>query len=194
MNVGLEQTKQFAISYINKNEASFLLGLLRPVSCTHCPDFFDGCAGGAGIAEQMSYTDRQFLNQHMDGTENYLCGKLRNIIALNKAEQAEIENQFETSFNKRISLLSKRNIQNDDDGIYVLISDKQDLRDNIKLAERQMVDKVNSEIQKINDKNIETIELLKTHINEQADTIDKMQDELLRSKRMIIKLKNSDDN
>jgi hypothetical protein len=183
-----QENKNFSISYINKNEAIFLLGLLRPVSCTHCPDFFVGCPGSPGFAEQVSLSDADFLNMHAPGTEGYLCGKLRNMVALSRAEEQDIDNKFEFEFNKRVSYLAKKDTQSEE-GKYVLITDQVELNETLKKAQENLINEVSGQIEQANDRNIQVVETLKDHIEEQAETIELMQQELFRQSKLVTQLK-----
>jgi hypothetical protein len=182
------QGKNFSISYINKNESIFLLGLIRPISCTHCPDFYVGCAGSPGFADQAGISDYDYISNHNAGTEGFLCGKLRNIINLNKADELDIQNKFEIDFNKRVSCLAKKEDNSNNDK-YVLISDKEELNETIEKIEQTIVEKVNEEIEQVNQENNEIINMLKEHINEQEETIKTMQQQLAKQNSLITQLK-----
>lgn len=170
-----EETKRasFSISYLDKNEAVFLLGLLKPVPCTHCPDFFKGCVGGPTLQEAAMMSDRDFIDRHFEGTEGFLCGKLRNIVALSKAEEQELSNNFEMDFNKRVSVLSKKN---DDKSKFVLIHDKDELSNIMKNMEHQMIEKLQYDIEKVNKHNNIIVAEMQQKLTQQNQIIHEMQE------------------
>jgi hypothetical protein len=171
---------EFAISYLDKNESTFLLGLLKPVPCTHCPDFFAGCVGGPTLQEVAMMPDREFIDRHFSGTEGFLCGKLRNIIALSKAEEQELINNFENDFNKRISVLTKKG---NDKTKYVLIRDQDELNNIVKSMEQQMVEKLQHDIERINRHNSMIVSELQQKLNHQNQIIQEMQDTIKNLKQ-----------
>jgi hypothetical protein len=161
----------FAISYLDKNEAIFALCLLKSVPCSHCPDFYRGCYGGSTLHEIALLSDKEFIDKHIQGTEGFLCGKLRNIISLSKAEEQEISNKFEKQFNNRVSLLTKKN----DNDKFVLIHDKDELNNILKNVEQQTFEKLQYDIDKINKHNSSIINELQERITYQDSVIQEMQ-------------------
>jgi hypothetical protein len=93
--------------YIDKDEASVLLGMLRNMECEHCPDFYKGCIGSYTKQEIVSMPIRKYLEQQKEGTEKYLCGKLRNIYLINEAQNKELEESYSKSVNNQIGFLLK---------------------------------------------------------------------------------------
>ena len=174
-----EEAKKFSISYVDKNEAMFILGLLRTVPCSHCPAFYKGCKGGSTMQETALMSDRDYIDRHIQGTEAYLCGKLRNIVALSKAEEYELDNKFEEDYNKRISLLTKKG----EDNKYVLVHDKDEFDQIIKTIERQMIEKLQNDVDKINRHNSAVINDLKEKIETQNQVIVEMQTVMKKMKR-----------
>jgi len=169
----------FSISYLDKNEAIFVLGLLKPVPCTHCPDFFRGCAGGPTLQEIALMSDSEYIERHFNGTQAYLCGKLRNIIALSRAEEQEVSNNFEKDFSKRVSLLSKKN----DEDKYVLIHDKDEFEVILKGMERQALERLQNNIEKINKHNASIVSDMQEKLSQQNDVIKEMQDTIRKLKK-----------
>jgi len=173
--------KEFSISYLDNNEAIFLLGLLKAVPCTHCPDFYQGCAGGNSVHDVVTVTDREYIDNHVAGTEGFLCGKLRNITCLSKAEEQEISNSFEEKFNKRVSVLAKRH---DSCGNkYVLIDDSEEFQELIKALEHRIVSHFQNQMEKINQHNISVINEMKETIRTQEKQIEQMQVTIKKLKR-----------
>lgn len=163
------EDSKFSISYVNKNEAMFILGLLYSIPCSHCPDFYNGCVSNTSFQEVASLSEIEFIEKHIDGTENFLCGKLRNIVALSKAEEKEIDKLFEGNFSKRVSLLSKKQVG--EDVKYVLISDKEELKENSKIVEEQLVEKISTELEEVNKQNTELVMEMEDKINSQEKKI-----------------------
>lgn len=168
----------FSISYLDKNEAIFVLGLMKNIHCTHCPDFFKGCSGGPTLQECAMLSDQQFIDCHISGTEGFLCGKLRNIISLSKAEEQEISNNFEKNFNKRISILTKKN----DNGSYVIVYDRDEFDNVLKEIERKMFERMQCSVEKVNNHNITTINSLQEKISHQNQLIKDMQETIKKLK------------
>jgi hypothetical protein len=173
-------TKSFSISYLDKNEAMFLLGLLKSVPCSHCTDFYRGCRGGMTLQETAMMSENDYIERHIQGTEAYVCGKLRNIIVLSKAEEQELDNNFESDFNRRISLLTKKN---DDSSKFVLINDKDEFSSIMRQMERQMIERVQKDVDKINQHNASIVSGMQDQIAEQDDTIKKMQSVIQKLRR-----------
>ncbi|MDD5651379.1 MAG: hypothetical protein PHF86_13350 [Candidatus Nanoarchaeia archaeon] len=170
----------FSISYVDRNESTFLLGLLKPVPCTHCPDFFKGCVGGPTLQETALMPDREFVDRHFDGTEGFLCGKLRNIIALSKAEEQELNNSFEENFNKRISVLTRKH---DDKSKFVLIHDQDELNNIVKNMEHQMIEKLQHDIERINRHNNMVVTEMQQKLSHQNQIIQEMQETIKKLKQ-----------
>jgi hypothetical protein len=170
----------FSISYLDKNEAIFVLGLLKNVPCTHCPDFFKGCVGGPTLQECAMMDDQEYVDKHIPGTEGFLCGKLRNIVALSKAEEQEINNNFEKDFNKRVSLLTQKH---DDKSKYVLVQDRDELNSVLKNMEHQMVGKLQRDVEKINKHNAAVVNQMQEKLSYQNDVIKDMQETIKKLKR-----------
>jgi hypothetical protein len=173
-------TKSFSIGYVDKNEAMFLLGLLKSVPCSHCVDFFRGCRGGMTLQETAMMSETDYIEKHIQGTEAYICGKLRNIVSLSKAEEQELDNKFEFDFNRRISLLTKKG---DDDRKFVLIHDKDEFNSIMKSMERQMIDKVQRDVDKMNQHNAAVVQNMQEQIMCQDETIKEMQTEIQRLRK-----------
>jgi hypothetical protein len=171
--------KKFAISYIDRNEAIFVLGLLKPIPCTHCPDYYKGCRDSVTLQESAMMSESDYIDKHVMGTEQFLCGKLRNIITLSKAEEQDLCNKFEIDFNSRVSLLTKKG--NDDK--YVLINDKDEFNLILKNMERQMVDKIQNDVEKINQHNSSIVHEMQEQIEIQSQTIKEMQSTIKKLKR-----------
>jgi hypothetical protein len=193
MNIDLESedfgqkqkvVKKANVSYIDKNESMFLLGLLRPVSCSHCPDFYKGCSGTQSIMEQASLSEKDYIKKHIEGTENFICGKLRNILNLSCAEEQEVHNQFEKDFNNRISYLTTRESNPKQ---FVMVYDKDELKDNLKKAEQDLFNKLNKDVEQANDKNYQAVQTMQGYIQEQAVTIQTMQEEIIRQQEELEK-------
>ncbi|MDD5649663.1 MAG: hypothetical protein PHF86_04485 [Candidatus Nanoarchaeia archaeon] len=161
----------FYISYLDKNESIFVLGLLKSIPCSHCPDFFQGCSGGCTLQESAMMSDKDFMCKNFQGTEEFLCGKLRNIIALSRAEEQEISNNFEKSFRKRVSMLTQKN---EDGTKFVLIKDKEELNSIIKNIEHQMIEKFQVELNRINKQNVSIIEQMQDKLSYQDGLIKEM--------------------
>lgn len=174
------EANDFSISYIDKNEATFLLGLLKPVPCTHCPDFFKGCVGGPTLQEVALMPDREYIDRQFQGTESFLCGKLRNIIALNKAEEQELSNLFEKDFNRRVSLLTKKS---DEQGKYVLVSDKDELNNIVKNVENQMIEKLQRDLDKVMRHNSTVVSEMQQKLTHQNLIIQEMQETIKKLKK-----------
>jgi len=171
--------QKFSICYLDKNEATFILCLLRPVSCSHCPDFYSGCNGSTTIQEMATLNEKEFIDRHIYGTEEFLCGKLRNIIALSRAEEQQMHNSFEQHFNKKVSLLTKKN----DEEKYVLIQDKDEFNEILKSMEKQLTSKLQIDLDKINKYNIEIITGMQQKLSSQAKTIQTMQNVIKKLKK-----------
>jgi len=161
---------KFSIVYLDRNESMFVLGLLRSVPCSHCPDFYKGCSGGGSLQETAMISEKDFIEKHINGTEEFLCGKLRNILSLSKAEEQELHNKFEENFNRKISILTKRN-----DDKYVLISDKDEFENISKTIEQKFLEKFKHEFEKINTHNISVVKEMQEKIAFQEDVIQNMQ-------------------
>lgn len=170
---------QFSISYLDKNEAVFILGLLKSIPCTHCPDFFKGCEGGPTLQEAAMMSDQDYIHRNIPGTEGFLCGKLRNILNLSKAEEQEVNNSFENSFNKRVSVLSQKH---DDKSKFVLVQDKDELNSILKDMEYQMVCKLQTNIDKVNKHNSVVVGQMQEKLEFQEKTIKEMQDTIKKLK------------
>jgi hypothetical protein len=162
--------KQFSISYLDKNEATFVLGLLKNVPCSHCPDFYKDCKSELTLQETAMMSEYEYINKHFAGTEGHLCGKLRNIVCLSKAEEQELSNKFEEKFNTRISLLTKKN----DSDKYVLIHDKDEYVSIMKSFEQQIVGKLQKDFENVNQHNIEVMKEMQTKMQEMQKTIIKL--------------------
>lgn len=175
------ETKKFSISYINKNEATFILGLLRHVNCSHCVDFYQGCGGGLSLQENAALNDQEYQLKHVAGTESFLCGKLRNIISLTRAEEQDIQNQFEGDFNKKISLIAKKG----DDEKYVLIPDKDEFNSVIKSMEKQMVEKIQRDVDQINRHNVSIVQNMQEKISLQESQMNLLQQRIAVQEEML---------
>lgn len=171
---------KFSISYLDRNEAIFLLGLLKPVPCTHCPDFYRGCKGGTTFQETAMMTENDYIDRPIAGTEAFICGKLRNLIALSRAEEQEINNQFEKDFNKRISLLTKKI---DDPNKFVLIQDKDQFDSMMQVVERHTIEKIQKDVEKVNKHNFSIVKEMQEKIVEQTGIINEMQATIKKLKR-----------
>jgi len=171
---------KFSISYIDKNEATFILGLLKPISCTYCPDFYKGCSGGNTLQEVAMTPDKDYIEKHVHGTEGFLCGKLRNIVCLSKAEEQELNNQFEEDFNRRVSLLTKK-IGSEEK--YVLINDKDEFNNIIRSVEHQMIDRLKVDVEKINKHNSLVVNEMQEKLDYQEKTIKRMQATIRKLKK-----------
>lgn len=174
-----EKQRQFSISYIDKNEAMFLLGLLRPIPCSHCTDFYKGCKGSQTLQESAMMSESDFIDKHIVGSESFLCGKLRNIVSLCKAEEQELNNKFELDYNKRISLLTKKG----DDDKFVLIQDKDEFNQILKTMEKQMIDRIQNDVSQINQHNMSIVNELQEKIAYQSQVIKDMQDTIKSLKK-----------
>jgi succinate dehydrogenase/fumarate reductase flavoprotein subunit len=109
-----------------------------------------------------------------------LCGKLRNIIALNKAEEQELSNLFEKDFNSRVSLLTKKS---DDQGKYVLINDKDELNNIVKNVENQMVEKLQRDLDKVMRHNSSVVSEMQQKLSHQNLIIQEMQETIKKLKK-----------
>jgi hypothetical protein len=179
-NESTREKTTFSISYIDKNEAMYLLGLLRHVPCSHCPDFYRGCEGSSTLQESAMITEKDFMSRHFMGTEAFLCGKLRNIVILSKAEEQELQNTFESDFNKRVSLISQKG---DDSSKYVLVHDKDEFNSILKSMEHQMIRKIQDDVEKINKHNASVVHDMQEKIAEQSEIIREMQSVIRKLKR-----------
>ena len=163
--------QDFAISYVDRQEATFLLGILRNVNCSGCPDFYRGCKGGLTLHENATIDHETYLYKQQGGTEEHLCGKLRNILALGTAEEQELQNNFEGQFNRRVSLLSKKGSEN----VFVVIRDKDEFNNILKNMEREVFARFQGQIQdQINDVNVKnkmTIDSLQDEIRDLRDRL-----------------------
>lgn len=166
---------RFITSYLTKKEATFLLGRLKYLECTDCPDFHEGCNGNIARQEIAGMGDDQYLHVQIRGTEKHLCGKLRNIINLSAAEQQEIHMQFEESFNNRVSILSKKGDK------YVLVRDVDEFENMSMNIQRQWSKRFENEASKMNKKNQEVFEQLMERVSEAEKTV-------IEQQRMIRKL------
>lgn len=175
--------KSFSIEYINKNEAMFLLGLLKSIPCSHCPDFYNDCRGGATLQETALLSESDYIDRHIPGTEKQICGKLRNIVALSKAEEQELDNKFELDFNKRISLLTKKG----DDDKFVLIHDKDEFNSIMETMQMQLVERIQKDVDKINKHNASVVLEMQEKLAFQDQTIQAMQIMIEKLKRKKIK-------
>lgn len=173
-------TKSFSIAYINKNEAMFLLGLLKSVPCSHCIDFYKGCKGGMTLQETAMMSETDYIESHIQGTETYICGKLRNIVILSKAEEQELDNKFEKDFNRRISMLTKKG---NDNTKFVLINDKDEFNSIMRTMERQTIEKVQRDVDRINQHNAAVVQHMQEQITFQDETIKKMQNVIEKLKK-----------
>jgi hypothetical protein len=174
------KSTSFSISYIDKNEAVFILGLLKNIPCTHCVDFFKGCTGGPTLQECAMMSDQDFINNHILGTEKFLCGKLRNIVALSKAEEQELSNNFEKDFDNRVSLLTQKH---DDDTKYVLTHDKDELNSVLKNIEQQVINRLQRDFEKVNKHNVTIVNQMQEKLTYQNNMIKEMQDTIKKLKR-----------
>jgi len=162
--------EQFSISYLDKNESMFVLGLLKNIPCSHCPDFYKGCTSELTLQETAMMSESEYINKHFNGTEEHLCGKLRNIVALSRAEEQELSNKFEGEFNRRISLLTKKN----DEDKYVLIHDKDEYNKILKSFEQQIVGKLQRDVEKVNQHNLQIIQEMQQEMQHMHETIRKL--------------------
>ena len=168
-------SSKVAISYLTKKEATYLMGRLKFVECTTCPDFYDGCRGSLPHQEIASLSDEQYLQTHTRGTEKYLCGKLRNIINLSAAQEQEVAIQYEKEFNDRTSMLSRKGDK------YVLIHDVDEFENMANSIKRQIARDFEQRAEKINKNNHDTfaqleqrLEYAEGRIIEQEETIKKL--------------------
>jgi len=169
-----DSARKFSISYIDANEAIFMLGLLRPVSCTHCPDFYKGCKGGLTMQENAMINEREYLYKHISGTEEFLCGKLRNIVCLSTAEEQDLSNNFEGHFNRKVSFLAKKNDENQ----FVLVNDRDEFASIMKNMERQILERVQKDVERINQHNALIVAKMQEKIISQENIIKTMQDQV----------------
>jgi hypothetical protein len=179
------EKKTFAISYVDKQEATFLLGLLRHISCSNCVCFYNGCQGGPSLQENAALSDQEYISKQMLGTEGYLCGKLRNIIALSRAEEQDLQNKFEVDFNRKISLLAKKG----EEEKFVLIYDKDEFNGIAKTIEKQMVDKIQRDVDQINKHNVALAQGMQERIAAQAGQIKEMQERITVQEQLLSKSK-----
>jgi hypothetical protein len=77
------------------------------MDCSHCPDFHMGCMGNYTPAQLSNMPLIDYLNRQKPGTEQFLCGKLRNIIIAEEVKLYEINKTFETTLKKDIGILHK---------------------------------------------------------------------------------------
>jgi hypothetical protein len=171
-------TNKVSISYLTKKESTFLLGKLKFVECTACPDFYDGCKGNLPQTEIASMPDEQYLQTHTRGTEKYLCGKLRNILNLTAAQEQEIAMQFEKEFNEKVSMLSRRGDK------YILIHDVDEFENVANGIRRSIMREFESRAEKVNQKNQESfaeleqrLEYMNGKIIEQDEIIKRLKKE-----------------
>jgi len=94
-------------NYINKEESSFLLGVLKHIDCCNCPCFHEGCEGDYSAAQLGNMTSKEYIYNQKKGTEIYLCGKLRNIVIADDMRLIEIEKSFDASLKHNIGYLNK---------------------------------------------------------------------------------------
>jgi hypothetical protein len=179
MNV-LEKNKKFNISYLDKTEATFILGKLKYSECTSCPDFYRGCDGNLSHPETASMNDKIYISQHIRGTENYLCGKLRNIVNLSLAEEQQLNNEFEGKFNQRVSMLSRKG-----DKKYVLIEDVDEYENIAKSIQKQIASKFDQHLNHLNEENNKVIQdmLEKINITEQIIAEQQLEIDSLKNKK-----------
>jgi len=172
MHTILDTARKFSINYVDANEAIFLLGLLRPIGCTHCPDFYKGCRGGLTMQENAMISERDYLYKHISGTEEFLCGKLRNIACLSTAEEQDLSNNFEGDFNRKVSFLTKKNDENQ----FVLIHDRDEFANIMKNMERQIIERVQKDVERINQHNALIVAKMQEKIASQEVIIKTMQE------------------
>ena len=170
-----QTTNRVSISYLTKKEATFLLGRMKFLECTTCPDFYEGCKGSLPHQEVAGMSDEQYLQIHTRGTEKHLCGKLRNIINLSAAQEQEVAIQFEKEFNDKVSMLSRRGDK------FVLIHDVDEFESMANNIKRQIARDFEQRADKINRNNHETfaqleqrLEYAEGRIIEQDETIKKL--------------------
>lgn len=94
-------------NYVDKKEASFLLGIIKHVDCFNCPCFYIGCEGNHSPAQLGNMTAKEYLYMQKKGTETFLCGKLRNIVIAEDLKLLEIEKSFDATMKKNIGYLNK---------------------------------------------------------------------------------------
>jgi hypothetical protein len=176
------QTKtenKVSIDYLTKKESSFLLGKLKFVECTSCPDFYEGCKGNLPQNEIACMPDEQYLQVHTRGTEKHLCGKLRNIINLTAAQEQEIAMQFEKEFNNKVSMLSRRGDK------YVLIHDVDEFENVANGLRRQIMREFETRAERVNKKNQESFEEL-------SQRLEYAEGKIVEQEQLIKKLKKND--
>jgi len=168
-----------SISYLNKKEATFMLGRLKFIECTTCPDYYDGCKGNLTNPEIANMSDEHYLQVHTRGTEKYLCGKLRNIINLNAAQEQEIANQFEKEFNDRVSMLSRKGNK------FVLVHDVDEFENIANGIRSQLVREFEQKADKINQSNHRTFSELEQRLEYAEGKIYEQEEIIKRLKKKL---------
>lgn len=92
---------------LDRQEIGLLLGIMKNVECSMCPDFFKGCSGSYSRQDLAIISSQDYMNKQKKGTEKFLCGKLRSMYLLEKARLNEIEEAYNNEFNKNIGFLSE---------------------------------------------------------------------------------------
>lgn len=96
---------EIEFEYLDGREAIYLMGLLKGHECTNCPDFSVGCSGDYPIAHLANMPVKEYLFKHKKGTENYICGKIRNIIGADQAKLNAINISFSKAIKEKVGFL-----------------------------------------------------------------------------------------
>lgn len=168
---------KFKIDYITKEEATFILGILKHVPCTNCVDFYKGCSGNSSVHDVMMMDDSEYLYKHIPGTEKHLCGKLRTVINLEDIQEKQLQEMFEEDVNKKISFISR------DNKTFLVMSDK-DFVDKMRQDMESFVNKkLKNELGNINENNMQTFQAMKHEIESAYEKIKEQQRQINYLKR-----------
>jgi len=94
--------------YLDRNEAIFALNAIKHIDCAYCPDFLLGCEGKDSYVATANVSPKEFLYKQKQGTETFLCGKLRNIIIADETELSSLYASFDASLKNKIGYLTKQ--------------------------------------------------------------------------------------
>lgn len=100
-------TTDLHFDYLNKEEAIYLLGLLRHTECSNCPSFYLGCDGNYTPIQTANMSLREYLYNSKKGTEPFLCGKLRTLLTWEEVRIKELNDMYDFTIKKDIGFLTK---------------------------------------------------------------------------------------
>lgn len=92
--------------FLTKKEAIYLLGKLRLIECTECPDYYHGCEAGVTRTEMVAMSLNDWIYKYRRGGDGFLCHKLRTVANMGLAKEKALNQKFKKGIKKDLIHIS----------------------------------------------------------------------------------------